>query len=64
MAYNIASRFRHEYLFTGNLGQDIYEYSVNYLNECSYYDQNTSQKLRLFYNQCDGEVNRFFKKYV
>lgn len=56
MAYNICYRFRHEYCFTGKLGEDKFKFTGNYIDACSDYDLNPTQNLRFFHNLFDREA--------
>lgn len=61
LAHNVATRFKKEDTFSGDINQDIKEYLSNYEDVALDYNLNESQKLSYLHNLFKGEAKVYYK---
>jgi hypothetical protein len=64
IAHSMATRFKADQNFSGKLGEDLTEYTSNYMDAANDYNLSAKQKLDYMHHVLDGEVKRFYREKI
>jgi hypothetical protein len=64
IAHSMATRFKIEHKFTGNLGEDLTEYISNFMDAADDYNLTNKQNMDFAHLLHDGEAKRFYREKI